>query len=134
MSLSTAYDNHVLDDLFGDGHASWAAAGHDLGLSTTMPGKDGSNVTEPSGGAYARVVNIANTTANWPIASAGSKSNANAVTFPTATASWGTVSYWVLFETGTSTVVAFGNVTVPTAVPTGSTPDFPPGSLVISAD
>jgi hypothetical protein len=134
MSLSTAYDNKVLDSMFGDNHASYAVAAHDLGLSSSQPGKDGSSITEPSGGSYTRVVNIANTTANWPDASAGSKSNANAVLFPTATASWGTMAYWVLFETGTNTVVAFGSLITPTAIPAGSTPNFPSGSLVISAD
>ncbi len=70
----------------------------EVGLSTTTPNDDGTNITEPPGGAaYARV-SLANTNGNFPVASGGEKSNGVDVEFPEATAGWGTVTHWVLYD------------------------------------
>jgi hypothetical protein len=61
------------------------------------------NYTEPSGGAYARVSVAA---ADWGAIAAGTggrKTSASQKTFPTATASWGTVNgFWLANQSGTS--------------------------------
>ena len=61
-----------------------------VGLSTTDLLADGSGVTEVTGGGYARQVNNA-----WTIA-VNQVSNTGAVTFPIATASWGTPIQWFM--------------------------------------
>lgn len=66
-------------------------------LSTTTISDDGTGMTEPSGGSYARKAMVANTT-NFPAASAGAIANAVAVTFATATASWGLVTYFAVMD------------------------------------
>lgn len=58
-------------------------------LFTVVGADDGTGFTEVSGGAYARVA-VTNNATNFP--SANPKQNANAITFPTATANWQTGS------------------------------------------
>lgn len=66
-----------------------------VGLSTADPGEDASGLAEPSGNGYARVVTSGST---WNAASSGSATNAAAITFPTATGSWGTITHFATFD------------------------------------
>lgn len=77
-----------------------------VGASTSVA----DNYTEPAGGAYARQA-IANTA--WGAIAAGTggrKTTATQVTFPTATAAWGTVNgFWlanILSATGDKAIFA----------------------------
>jgi hypothetical protein len=86
----------ALLDAWYSGSAVGAPATHHFGLSTTTPAEDGTNVTEPSGGAaYARVAKTANTT-EFPASTAADptvKTNGTTITWPAATGSWGTVTH-----------------------------------------
>jgi hypothetical protein len=63
-----------------------------VALYTAAPSDSGGG-TEVSGGAYARQAITSNTT-NWSApGTGGTSSNNNAITFPTATASWGTITH-----------------------------------------
>lgn len=86
MAKSTPYANDVLDALFGSGSPATLY----VGLFTDMPDSDGTGGTEVTGGSYARVA-VTNNSTKWPAASAGQKSNGEAINFATATANWGTV-------------------------------------------
>lgn len=99
MSAFNSFENEVLDAMLG-ATATLLGATVSVGLSTTTPNDDGSNITEPSGGAYSRV-SLANDGVNFAAASGGEKKNATAIVFPEATASWGTISHWVLFDGAT---------------------------------
>lgn len=68
-------------------------------LHTGDPGSGGAN--EVSGGGYTRSAITANTS-QFNTATAGgttTSKNVNAITFPTATGSWGTVTYASLWDT-----------------------------------
>lgn len=69
----------------------------------TATGTDaGSGFSEPSGGAYARVATAA---ADWNAASGSAPSqisNANPVNFPTATANWGNIIGFGLYDAATA--------------------------------
>ena len=69
-----------------------------LALFTAVGTDDGTGFTEVSGGAYARVA----TASSWGAASGTAPStitnSAAALTFPTATASWGTVIAWGIYD------------------------------------
>lgn len=103
-----------------------------VGLSTTTPDQAGANFTEPTGGAYARV-SVTNNTTNWPTATTANpsvKSNGAAVTFPQATANWGTVTYWGIFEASTGGVPTdMAALTASQAINTGTTASFAIGQL-----
>lgn len=104
-----------------------------IGLSTTTPTDAGGNVTEPSGNGYARV---STAPADWNSASGtapAASTNANAVTFPAATGSWGTVTHFTVHSASTAgTVKAWGALTTSQAIGNGNTPSFAAGSLTIA--
>src|SRR5690348_2471636 len=67
-----------------------------LALFTTDPGA-GNTGTEVTGGSYARQA----VTFSAPVAGPGTSQqcvNSGDVVFPQATASWGTISYWGLYD------------------------------------
>ena len=98
-----------------------------VGLSSTPPTTSGGNVTEPSGGGYARVSSI-NT--NWIENSNGGVQNNSTITFPTSTGSWGTENYFVVYDAPTGgNLLFFGTITTQT-ISTGTTPSFTSGFLV----
>lgn len=69
-----------------------------VGLFTAAPSDSGGG-TEVSGGSYARV-QVTQSDSNWaaPSGTPSSTSNANAVTFPSPTANWGTIGYFGIFD------------------------------------
>jgi len=64
-----------------------------VGLFTASPTDAGTAGTECTGGSYAReIMNV------WDVAAAGASENTNAITFTTATASWGTVAWFMILD------------------------------------
>ncbi len=88
-SFSDFLENELLDHVFGAA-AYTAPATIYIAAFTATPGDAGGG-TEVAGGSYARVAKTNNAT-NFPAASGGLKSNGTPITFPQATANWGTVS------------------------------------------
>ena len=67
-------------------------------LLLTQPDDTGAGATEPSGGAYARVAVVNNTT-NFPTVTAGSaKANATAISWPTPSTAWGTIKAFGVYD------------------------------------
>jgi hypothetical protein len=78
-----------------------------IALFTTAPIDDsGTGAIEVSGGAYARVVTTQGTSGTWAAASTTTdpttEANALAITFPTATANWGTVVAFGIYDAATA--------------------------------
>lgn len=119
----------VLDHFIGNIPTTTPATYY-IGLSTTTINATGGNVTEPSGGAYARVASV-NNSSNWP--SGNPKINGVTITFPKATASWGQIVDFFLTThlTTSGLVVAWGTLTTPYTVPSGHTASFGVGALRI---
>ena len=123
-------ENAVLDWLFGSGDpATWY-----IGLSTAAPTDDGSGIAEPSGGSYARVA-VTNNATNWPATSGGAKANGTAITFPQASASWGTVPYFVIMDAASDgNMYAHAVLDAQKTVDSGDTLSFAVGELDITLD
>lgn len=104
-----------------------------VALSTTTPAADGTGVTEPSGGSYARVVTAGT---DWATASAGSITNANAITFPTATADWASAAnftYGVLYDAATAgNVLGYGALSTAKNNLNGDTTSIAASNLTIT--
>jgi hypothetical protein len=136
MPLATTFDNHVLDALFGSSFSvSGIPATVYIGLSSTTPTQAGTNITEPSGGNYARVA-VANNSTNWPNASGAVKSNANQITFNTPNADWGAaLTYWIMMDASTAgNLITFGALTNSVTVHNGDLgPFFSANALQITA-
>lgn len=89
MSEFTTYmENKIIDDMLRT-TAAYVA------LYTAAP-SDAGGGTEVSGGSYAREL------AGLSAASSGLSANASAITFTTATASWGTITHLGLFDASTA--------------------------------
>ena len=112
-----------------------------LGLSTTSPNEDGTNFTEPVGGAYARVA-VTNNVTNFPPAqtTAGvtTKRKGVALIFPNPTGLWGNIGWfgWFTVATVGTGLPQFHNpLDTPITVQNGNTPvQFDVSQLIMSWD
>ncbi len=133
--LSDRVMHEILNAYFGNGTTSIPASYY-VALSSTAPTNTGGNVTEPSGGGYARV-QVPNDSTAWNTAANRATSNKIQILFPTATADWGNMTHFVLWNTvsgvATGSFVGWGELAAPVAVASGGTADFPAGTLVITA-
>jgi hypothetical protein len=129
-SFSNYTENKVLDHIVGK--TSFTMPSVWVALSTADPTDDGSGIAEPVGGSYARKSTAG---ADWNAAAAGATSNANVITFVTATASWGTISHFALFDAVTAgNMLAHGDLTTAKAVGNGDTAKFNAGDLDLTLD
>lgn len=141
MSFSNYAAQALLNSLFGKTSAFGALASVPtiyVGLSSTTPTEAGSNVTEPSSGAYARVATAA---ADWDAATSADPSvveNAEDVVFPQATGDWlsgDDLTHFVLYDASTSgNFLGAGALATAKPVLEDDTPTFAAGDLTISLD
>jgi hypothetical protein len=142
---TTGYGSHRVAQALFNGVAlappsTWYAAlfTNDPGRSTSYIGDVAGNESDGAGGVvgpghlvYARAA-IANNATNFPAASAGSKSNATAITFPTLT---GTVTATAVYFYDASTAGSAWFVfkfPAPVTFASGSTPSIPIGALTLA--
>jgi len=96
-----------------------------IGLSKTAPSLDGSGVTEPSTSfGYGRVKL---TNLSTPVN--GVVSNKEKIIFNESTGDWGTVKYYVIFDTktvGTGNLLMYGALSKPQKVTPEMFPTFKP--------
>jgi hypothetical protein len=97
-----------------------------VALFTTLPADDGTGGVEVSGGSYGRQ----SVTFNAP--SGGQVTNNGAVTFPTATASWGTVVGMGLYDAAVAgNLLYYANLTSSKVVDSGDQLSFANAALVV---
>ena len=88
----------------------------------------GAGGAEVSGGSYARVVMNA-----WDVAAARATENTNIITYAQATANWGTVTHFAVFDAITGgNFLAHGDLTASKVCNTGANVYFNPGDIDIS--
>jgi hypothetical protein len=103
-----------------------------LALYTADP-TDSAAGTEVTGGSYARVACSGGT--KWAAPAAGSVTTNAVVTFPTATANWGTVTGFALMSAVTGgTMLMWGSLTAAKVVNNGDTASFAAGQLTLTED
>ena len=130
-SFSDYLENKLLDHVFGASSYSAPATIY-FALSTADPTDDGSGIAEPSGNNYARK-SVTNDKDLWTDASGGALENEAAITFNTASGSWGTISHFAVFdESSGGNMLIHGDLTTPKAVGTGDTPKFNIGDIDIT--
>ena len=89
-AMSDYLENEILDHILGTGAYTMPTTVY-VGLSTGSFADDNSG-TELSGSGYARQ------SASFNAAASGTADNSAAIEFPAATASWGTVSHFGIFD------------------------------------
>jgi hypothetical protein len=113
----------------------WTTAGS---LTDASDGEQANEVSTSATG-YTRV-EVDNNSTNWPASSGsttGIKQNGTAITFPTATASWGSIYQFALLDSVTaagSNVLFWGDLTSVKVIGNGDTASFSAGALSITED
>lgn len=126
MSFSNFLETEILDHVFG-GNPYTAPSTLYLALFTAAP-SDAGGGTEVSGGAYARQAVTFTVTGD-------TASNSAAVEFPTATASYGTVTHAAIFDAASGgNLLDWGALSVSKAIDTGDVFRLPTGDYDITLD
>ena len=134
-ALSNYLENELLDmvlrsEAWSDPSSVW------VGLWTADGGLEAGTLTsEVSGGSYARMEVGGASGRNFTVASGGSSNNAQAITFPTATASWGTITHVAILDASTSGNVLFhGALTSSVTIGSSDVFEFAIGNLTCTLD
>ena len=127
-NITDFLENELLDHCLGVGSFTMPAVVK-LALFTADPTDTGNLANEVAGGAYARQ------TVAFTAAAGGSCSNDADVTFPQATADWGTVTHiGIMNATTGGTMLWHGQLTTPKTVGSGDTFKIPTGDLDCALD
>lgn len=125
------YENKVIEHLFETDYTAPANLYVGLFLESAKPADAGGG-TEASGGAYARVA-VARAS-GWTSAGNATE-NAADIDFPEATASWGELGAFALFDALTAgNMLYWGDLTTPKTINSGDTAKIPAGDLDITED
>ena len=118
-SLKDAYKNIVLEALFRN--VDYASTATFMALYTSAPTDSAAGTEVANAGSYARQA------ITFGAASGGSMTNSSAVTFPQATADWGTVTGFAIVDSATyggGNQIAYGDITPNQSIPSGVTASF----------
>lgn len=128
MSFSNTFETHVLNYVFTATSVTRPTAWY-LALFTSNPAEDASGTeVSTSGTAYARQTVAFSVSGNLA-------TNSAAVEFPTATASFGTVTHIGVFDASTSgNLIAYSALSASKAIATGDVFRVPSGDLDITLD
>lgn len=128
MSLSNTFETNVLTWMFTASAVTRPTAWY-LALFTSNPAEDGSGTeVSTSGTAYARQ------SVSFTV-SGNTASNSAAVEFPTATASYGTVTHVGVYDASTAgNLIAYAALTTSKAIDTGDVLRIPASDLDVTMD
>jgi hypothetical protein len=132
-SKTNNLENKSLDYVLADA-ADFAPTAIFMALFTTDPTETGIAGTEVTGGAYVRVA-----ITMGDAAAAGSKSNTVQVTFPVATALWGTITHFVIVDLASGALAEtntyyHGALVAPKLIDTDDQFVFPIGNITVTED
>lgn len=135
-SFSNYLEDLVLNaTLRGTAWPAWTTGSHHVALFTAAP-TDAGGGTEVTGGAYARVA-VTRAAGSWaaPADNAGAQrtSNSSAITFPSPTANWGTVTHFAVFDAATAgNMLVWGPLTTSRNILNGdNAPSFAAAALTV---
>ena len=129
-SLSDFAENEILDHLLSAATYTAPATLY-LAVFTAAP-TDAGGGTEVTGGSYARLA-VTNDATNFPAAVAGAKSNGVALTMVTASANWGTIVAYALFDASSAgNMIGWADLTSSVIINNGDTLRFAAGALTYS--
>ena len=128
MSFSNTYETHVLNYVFTTTSVTRPTAWY-LALFTSNPAEDASGTeVSTSGTAYARQ------SATFTV-SGNTASNSGAIEFPTATASYGTVTHVGVYTASSGgDLIAYAALSTSKAIDTGDVFRVPAGDLDVTLD
>lgn len=140
-AMSDYLENKLVDQLFRGQSAPTTTTLY-VALLTAAPSDSGGG-TEVAGGSYARVA-VTSSLANWAgtqssgsttvsSGTGGQTSNNGAITFPTPSAGWGTVTHFGIYDAASGGNLLFwGSLTIAKTINQDDTVTFPAASLSIT--
>lgn len=140
-AMSDYLENKLVDQLFRGQSAPTTTTLY-VALLTAAPSDSGGG-TEVAGGSYARVA-VTSSLANWAgtqssgsttasSGTGGQTSNNGAITFPTPSAGWGTVTHFGIYDAASGGNLLFwGSLTIAKTINQADTVTFPAASLSIT--
>ena len=128
MSFSNTFETHVLNYVFTTTSVTRPTAWY-LALFTSNPAEDASGTeVSTSGTAYARQSVTFSVSGN-------TATNTAAIEFPTATASYGTVTHVGVYDASTAgNLIAYAALTTSKAIDTGDVLRLPANDLDVTMD
>lgn len=125
---TTYFLNVVAGNVYGSGITTPLPAKYYIGLSTTAPNINGTNVTEPAGSGYARMeLN------NLSTPSGGVVTNTVSIDFPESTASWGTATHFVIYDALVNgNLLQYGPLSTPRSIEPATIMSIPANYLNLS--
>jgi hypothetical protein len=130
-ALSDYLENALINHIFRNTDFTRPANIY-VALFTAAPSDSGGG-TEVSGGSYARQAVVTGASSGWAAASGGATENSATITFPTATASWGTITHVALFDASSGGNMLFhGALAVSKAIGSGDIFRINAGDLDLS--
>ena len=129
-NIAAWYEKEILDHMLGVGSFTMPTTLH-IGLFKADPGETGdlTNEVSTSGTAYVRQPVTFTAAAGQPAAT----SNNADITFPQATADWGTVTHiGIMNQTATGTMLFYGVLTASKTVNSGDTFKIPTADLDVT--
>lgn len=140
-AMSDYLENKLVDQLFRGQTAPTTTTLY-VALYTAAPSDTGGG-TEVSGSNYSRVA-VTSSLANWAgtqsagsttasTGTGGQTSNNGSITFPTPSATWGTVTHFAIYDaTSGGNELFWGALTISKTINSGDTVSFPAQSLSIT--
>jgi hypothetical protein len=126
MSFSNYLETELLDHVFA-GNAYTSPSAVYVGLFTAAPSETGGG-TEVSGGSYVRKAGSFTVSGNTATTSA-------AIEWPTATASWGTITSIGIYDASTAgNLLAYANLSASKTIASGDVFRIPTGDIDITLD
>lgn len=136
MPFNDYLRNSILNSTFG-GVAFASPPTLYLGLSTTAIADNGTGITEPVGGAYARDPITNDKTVGWDTATGADNTitNLSEIEFAEATGAWGTITHFFISDSLTGgNILAYAPLTTAKTIGVGDIAKFAIGSIAISID
>jgi len=126
LSFSNYLETELLDHVFA-GNAYTSPSAVYVGLFTAAPGESGGG-TEVSGGSYVRKAGSFSVSGNTATTSA-------AIEWPTATASWGTITSIGIYDAASNgNLLAYANLSSSKTIASGDVFRIPAGDIDITLD
>jgi hypothetical protein len=94
---TTYFMNLIMGNVFRSKTTPSIPTNYYIGLSKTAPTLSGTNVTEPSDSAYARV----NITSSLSVPTNGVITNSSNITFGESLVDWGVITHYCIFDNST---------------------------------
>lgn len=126
---TTYFLNCVAGNVFGTKVSPATPDAYYIGLSSTAPNMDGENVSEPN--ALAGYFRVELTDLSEP--ANGVITNNSAINFEESTASWGTITHFVIFDASTGgNLLMYGELSTPRSVEPATIMTIKQGFLKLS--